>query len=561
MWLSILALLTALSISSVSAYFSVIGLTAIFAAAKIPIIILGTTLEIGKIVTTFLLHRNWKILSWKLKSYLIPAIIILMMITSMGTFGFLSKAHLDQGLPSDNIAAQMSIVDTKISAAQSDLIASKANLAQLDQVVNELMSRTTNATGANRANNVRKNQKTDRDQLNAQIVKDQTDLISLQQEKAPLMEQQNKLAVEVGPIKYIAALIYGNNPSANSLENAVRLVILLLVGVFDPLAIVLLLAASSSIPKKREVEEAEIEIQPIQTHSMPRTIAVIQKEEPTIPTVTVEQKVEIIPPLTEEPMPFETTNANMEQLQIELNNAKTMLNNTLVNARLKSEEVEKLKVEKNDLLNKMVEYEKKVNDLHKINGEVIEQLTDAHNNKRSAELAVTSLNEKLIEHSDNLQKILVDHDETVNELKTELTTTQTTNGELENSLNTHKNLVADLQEKLDALTTADKVATRLMNQEVEITNVPKIVSNNFGVNFPPDPIAQQKFMVTDLFPNKYFVWNGANWVELDKNSNLEYLLDVHYLQFLIEQISIGVCDFDKLSDIEQFAVTEALTKN
>ena len=245
MWLPILALLTALSISSVSAYFSIVGLTAIFAAAKLPIIILGSTLEIGKIITTLFVHRHWKDLTTSLKSYLSIAIIVLMMITSMGTFGFLSKAHLDQALPSDDNQIQLNIIDQKIKTDQDNILAAKQELSQLDQAVNQMMGRTTDATGAQRAVNIRKGQVKDRQRIADTIDTTNKDLLALQQQEAPLKVEQNKIAVEVGPIKYIADLIYGQSEDPNILEKAVRIVILMLVSVFDPLAIVLLLAASS----------------------------------------------------------------------------------------------------------------------------------------------------------------------------------------------------------------------------------------------------------------------------------------------------------------------------
>src|SRR6056300_706518 len=96
MFLGLLTLLTALTISAVAIYYSVAGLVAIFAAAAVPIMIMGGVLEISKLVTAVWLHRYWKQTVWWLKSYLTLAVVVLMLITSMGIFGFLSKAHIEQ---------------------------------------------------------------------------------------------------------------------------------------------------------------------------------------------------------------------------------------------------------------------------------------------------------------------------------------------------------------------------------------------------------------------------------------------------------------------------------
>jgi hypothetical protein len=245
----------ALTISAVAAYYSIAGLCAIFAAAVTPIIIMGAALELGKITATVWLHKYWHKANIQFKLYLIPAIIILMLITSMGIFGFLSKAHMDQNITVGDSAAQVQILDEKIKTEQDNISVNKKALQQMDAQVDQMLGRTTDDKGANRAVQIRKNQAKERKSLQADITAAQKNISALQAERAPLAAQNRKIEAEVGPIKYIAALIYGDNPDANTLERAVRWVIILLVFVFDPLALILILAAEQTIAWSRKERE------------------------------------------------------------------------------------------------------------------------------------------------------------------------------------------------------------------------------------------------------------------------------------------------------------------
>ena len=245
----------ALTISAVAAYYSIAGLCAIFAAAVTPIIIMGAALELGKITATVWLHKYWHKANIQFKLYLIPAIIVLMLITSMGIFGFLSKAHMDQNITVGDSAAQVQILDEKIKTEQDNISVNKRALQQMDAQVDQMLGRTTDDKGANRAVQIRKNQAKERKALQADISAAQKNISALQAERAPLAAQNRKIEAEVGPIKYIAALIYGDNPNADLLERAVRWVIILLVFVFDPLALILILAAEQTIVWSRKERE------------------------------------------------------------------------------------------------------------------------------------------------------------------------------------------------------------------------------------------------------------------------------------------------------------------
>lgn len=271
--LSTLALITALLLSGIAAWYSVVGLTAIFAAAVIPIIIMGGALEFAKVITTVWLHRYWDKCKWAMKTYLTVAVIVLALVTSMGIFGFLSKAHMDQGIPTGDVAAQIQLFDDKITI-QRELIASerenieaaRRTLSQMDAQLTARLDRGDSEASVERAVQIRAQQRRERNTLNAEITAAQKrieasnlEIQNLTIEKAPLASKYRAIEAEVGPIKYIAALIYGDNPDKNTLERAVRWVIILLIFVFDPLALMLVIAAISSykweFEKKKEDEE------------------------------------------------------------------------------------------------------------------------------------------------------------------------------------------------------------------------------------------------------------------------------------------------------------------
>ena len=245
-------LLIALTISSVAAFYSIAGLTAIFAAAFWPIVIMGSVLELGKIATTVWLHKYWDRAPWQFKAYLVPAIVVLMLITSMGIFGFLSKAHLDQAVPAGDISAQVQIFDDKIKTERDNIEAARKALKQMDSQVDAKLARTDDDKGAERAVQIRRSQSRERNTLQNEISTAQKKITALQEQRAPIASQARKVEAEVGPIKYIAALVYGDNPDAGVLEKAVRWVIILIVLVFDPLALVLILAADQTFAWHRK---------------------------------------------------------------------------------------------------------------------------------------------------------------------------------------------------------------------------------------------------------------------------------------------------------------------
>lgn len=251
-------LVVALLLSAIAAWYSIIGLTAIFAAAVIPIIIMGSALELAKVVTTIWLRKYWHQCSYLLKTYLVMAVILLAFLTSMGIFGFLSKAHTDQNLVSGDVQSKLNIYDEKIKTAKENIEANRKQLKQMDEAVDQVMARSTTEEGATKANNIRKSQQRDRSALAKDIEAQQKIITQLNDEAAPIRAEIRKVEAEVGPIKYIAALIYGDDPDQNLLERAVRWVIIILVIVFDPLALMLVIAANQSKEWDRKILEDKL---------------------------------------------------------------------------------------------------------------------------------------------------------------------------------------------------------------------------------------------------------------------------------------------------------------
>lgn len=255
MILTIITLLTALLIAGVAAWFSIAGLMAIFAATPLSILIMGTVLELGKLTSASWLYRNWDEAPFLLKSYLTGAVVILMLITSMGIFGFLSKAHIEQSAPMGNNMAKITRLEQRIGYEQRQVDDFGKIIAQLDVAVDTLV-KYDKISGETGAIAVRKQQKAERDGLSASIAAVQANIDGYEDEKAKLSGKVRQFELEVGPLRYIADMIYED--PASKLESAVRLVIIIIIFVFDPLAVLLLIAANHSLQassEKRKVAE------------------------------------------------------------------------------------------------------------------------------------------------------------------------------------------------------------------------------------------------------------------------------------------------------------------
>ena len=243
--LSLLTFVTSLAIAAVAAWYSIIGLTTIFSAAVIPIIIMGIVLEIGKLVAAAWVYNHWRETSILLRTYLVSAIVVLMLITSMGIYGFLSKSHIDAGINTSEISVKIERVDNRIKSEQRQIDRAEKNILEMDTT----LEKTEYGFFDDSRLEERKRQTAEREQLNSIITKSENNIDDLLDKKSEYELEVKNFEVEVGPIKYIAALIYGDE-ATNYLDNTVRYVILLLIFVFDPLAVLLLISANMSYRKE-----------------------------------------------------------------------------------------------------------------------------------------------------------------------------------------------------------------------------------------------------------------------------------------------------------------------
>ena len=492
-----LTLFTALIISLSAAVYSILGLTAIFAAAFWPIVVLGGSLEFGKIITTLWLHKYWDRAEIQYKVYLCSAVAILMLLTSMGVFGFLSKAHLDQAVPSGDIQAQVQIFDDKIQTQKDNIKTARAALAQMDSAVDQTMGRSQDEKGADKAVAIRRSQARERTSLQNDISKAQTEITKLQEQRAPTASQARQAEAEVGPIKYIAALVYGDNPDANVLEKAVRWVIILIVVVFDPLALTLLLAATKTLewergidifnPKKRDEEESTF------TSSIDDLEPVFDRE---------------IPPIDEAEIVL-TTPTKKEQILSGLDSIWSRAKN-LVKRDLEAEHAP----------------------IEEINELVIDDHIDDDHDEIDAAEKEARRAWKEANPRDTIKRHRKLHED----------------GAIDNLPWMHSDYHPGLQNQLglEADNTVHSVAGEV---------------KGFGTSFPVQSNKGDMFLRVDQLPSALYKFNGTNWIEVDKALSDQHAYDDAYIDHLISKISTGEYDPELLSDAERNSIEQRLNNN
>ncbi len=248
MFLTLVTFISAISISLIAAGYSILGLATLFAGAYVPIIAMGSALEVGKLVAASWLYHNWRRnIPKSLKAYLFTSIIILIFITSIGIFGFLSKAHLDQVKPTAGNTEQIELIDKKIRQEEKIIERAEKTLNQLDKALDVYIDKEYVSRGLKERNK----QKEERDLLNKSIDEAMEKIANLNNSKSSINIEQLKLEADVGPLKYVAELIYGDN-AKDHFDSAVRIIILILIFVFDPLAVLLLIAANISLNQWRD---------------------------------------------------------------------------------------------------------------------------------------------------------------------------------------------------------------------------------------------------------------------------------------------------------------------
>jgi len=239
-----LAFLTSLLVAGVAAWFSVIGLATIFAGSYWPVVIMAGGLEIGKLVTAAFLHIRWSDINRLMKWYLSTSVVVLMLITSLGIFGFLAKANIEQTLQGDGTSLELSIIDKRLEAKEAELIRYEERLEGLDYIIDTARPQDRNY--------IDRRQRDERMQIAEEIDTVVDDIVALNEDKLPLQREQLVQQGEIGPILYVAEMIYGEDVAKNKIDNAARILIMFIIFVFDPLAVLLLISSVGLMVKDNE---------------------------------------------------------------------------------------------------------------------------------------------------------------------------------------------------------------------------------------------------------------------------------------------------------------------
>lgn len=529
-------MLVAITISAIAAWYSVAGLTAIFSAAVIPVIIMGGALEAGKLVATVWLHNNWRRAGWAFKTYLIPAIVFLMLLTSMGIFGFLSKAHSDQSLVTGDATSRVAIYDEKIATERENVAQAKKALEQMNAQVDQMLGRTDTERGTERAVVIRKQQAKERAVLQTEIAKSQKIIQQLQAERAPFAAEARKVEAEVGPIKYIAALIYGDNPDQNILERAVRWVIILIVIVFDPLALTLILAANKQFEWARAGKGGWVHEDEAAQNITPEPPNVEQR--PFTP-----EEVAALDSVDQGKNPDREADDFFEQAKFAAQAADIL--DEQQRAEQANNEVAKIEQPEPDLNIPVLENEEmwasRVIDEHQkaqyeaddgpLTSEQIEQVKQSAEEEQTDSID-TATAESTAESPPSIDKF-------------------------NTPIRRGNDYAVRYQGKVYNLDAFNKLhpslAIRADNET--LSNASQC---GFGDKFPNDPMKGDMFIRTDYLPEKLFKWNGSKWIEVDKNSTDSYTYNQAYIQHLIQKLEAGEYEIEDLNEAEQAQVEQQI---
>jgi len=499
-------LLVALTVSTIAAWYSIIGLTTIFAGAVVPVIIMGSVLELAKITTTVWLRKYWHRAGLLLKLYLVPAVMAIALITSMGIFGFLSKAHIDQGIGTGDIGAQVSLLDEKIKTERDNIDTSKKALQQMDAQVDQMLSRTDTDKGAEKAVQIRRNQAKERAALQSDIAKSQAAIKSFNEERIPIASQLRKTEAEVGPIKYIAALIYGDNPDQNILEKAVRWVIILLVIVFDPLALMLVLAANQSKDwDDEELVEETIEEETITDTTMPEPVQEEVVEEPVEKEFDINDYPYLFTPTGSQtppgidPVPIQVYKPETSDTTLEpcYKCGTPLIVAPGIGPFCPNKECD-----------------------------VLDSWALKDEEAKEEPISVVELPEVIVSNTIPYQELDGGY-------------------VMFDNKHMHKDVLLGMRPDILKL----------------VADSGKETKTNFGTLFPTIAGKGDTFVRVDSLPNKVYKFDGARWIMVNKDQTNTYLHDQEYIKYLVQKIEEGEYDIELLSEIERQQIEDYLTKN
>lgn len=532
----------ALIISAVAAYYSIVGLTAIFSAAMIPIIIMGAALEVGKVTAAVWLKLNWARARWTYKFYLVPAVAFLMLLTSMGIFGFLSKAHSDQTLVSGDVVAKIAVYDEKIKVAKDNIDANRRALKQMDEAVDQVMGRSTTETGADKAVAIRRAQAKERTRLLAEIAAEQKTITKLSEERAPIAAEVRKVEAEVGPIKYIAALIYGDNSDANLLEAAVRWVIILIVAVFDPLALVLILAAQQSLRWAKE-DKIRTEQEKISQEEFRREL----ENDPEVSAFF--DRARAVAQALDRGDPIPGAEVKEENLQDEQGVVSAETDNVVSS------------------------------DPTAPPAEAVEHHPDTHPYLRQGFAyppgwmfhppmvakpeAPAEPAETPVEATAEVQPEPVPEPVTVSLPEPE---TKPVNIEPKKEEPVVREAAEPPPKAKVVVPEAFDPKLKKVTTDTGLTadndqSIPKEIKAHFGIAFPDNPEKGEVYLRVDYLPSRLYKFTGTVWIEVDKTLTDSYIYNHEYIKFLVSEIEQGRIDPEDLSASEREQITEFLAKD
>ena len=735
MLLGLLILFVALALSGIAAYYSIIGLTAIFAAAVIPIIVMGGILEVAKLACTVWLHQNWQRARFVMKLYLVPAVAVLMFITSMGIFGFLSKSHIEQSAMGTEQIEQVKVIDDKLLRAQAkverwnaeigrlnrgetsgridglitreqeridkankriqpqidaenskvkglrlqadkeiaqqnkrlgdaqkrtsaDIDIAEKRLAQLDKDVAAYTSQGTTTGGVftadvdnvKKGNQLRASQKPERDQLekaiakakrteigvasrvqreitninkrlaeqikaveanvakirtgitktidsaNANIAKYtleagssnknvdvrikelelnieniQPQIDGLREEKFVFEKQYRQFEAEVGPVKYIAQLIYGDNPDQNLLEAAVRWVIILIVAVFDPLAIMMLLAATETFAWRRQDKETAVETVTTMPSPLPvEEVEEVQEQEapdepepdqPVEDGPTDEEPdetrsedksdggetgVDIEEPV-KDPRPLERT-LHVEHIVLPEPDEKV----ETYHHEYENEYVPNPEIEEEKVITQPVEVElpvEKTANIYNWQEDIKENTVVVNDGRQDEPIYVEEPTEEEVQavEEDIFEWKEEDEDDPTKRAKRIWKRLNP-----DDTLKNNEQMLA--HGEIDVLPWEQYI-----DQPDE--KLEEFATNTFGDTFPTHPIKGDTYVKTDVFPSTLHKFNGEAWIQVDKETSTSYVYNEMYIKHIIEKLGSGEYDPELLNDAERLAIEEQLKKD
>jgi hypothetical protein len=419
----------------------------------------------------------------------------------MGIFGFLSKAHTDQSLVSGDVQSKIAIYDEKIQTQKDNIEANRKALKQMDEGVDSVLGRSTDEKGADKAVALRRAQQKERVRLQNEILQSQKSIAELNDARAPIAAEVRKIEAEVGPIKYIAAFIYGSNPDANLLEKAVTWVIIILVVVFDPLAIMMVLAATESMKWERERRSQpayEPDDGPLTDQQIAQLRATAEPELPTGEVVEISQ-------LFKDPgeHPADTFDHELEEKDSADPHPPGWMYGDLQSNALNDQQIQEVVTEFDQLRAQPVEFNQDY-----LNA-VAQDIEPEEHDDPGIKAAIKQWKAE-------------NPDRTIKEERAKLATG-----------------------RIDRLPWMQLAADNDLGREP---------TSGFGIAFPVGPVKGDTFMRVDSMPNVLYKFNGHHWIIVDKNLTDNYTYDDAYIEHLITKLTSGEYDPDMLSDAEADAI-------